>query len=92
MDAGRPHMGTGEYHTAMSEQISEAEHAQDIADLTNELRRQHAQFVGLLTHALLLLDQLTTEMRLANVTPSAQIIYSKAEFDRQMRILLGRDK
>lgn len=68
----------------------ESEHAQDIEDLTNELRRQHKQFTRMLATAIALIDQLMTEMRLANVVPSAGVIFTKAEFDRQMRILLGR--
>lgn len=58
----------------------------------NELASQRARLTAALTHALFLIDQLLTEMRLANVTPSAQIIFSKAEFDRQMRILLGHER
>lgn len=53
------------------------------------LRSQRAQVMGILVHGMMLLDQLLTEMRLANVTPSAQVIFSKAEFDRQIRMLLG---
>lgn len=57
-----------------------------------ELSSQRAKLTGSLTHGLLLIDALLTEMRLANVTPSATVIVSKAEFERQMRILLGHDR
>lgn len=61
-------------------------------ELILQLRSERAILLGVLTHGIMLLDQLMTEMRLANVTPSAGIIFSKAEFDRQMRILLEKNK
>lgn len=57
-----------------------------------ELSSQRAQVVAALTQAILLLDQLMTEMRLANLAPSAGLIFTKAEFDRKMKTLLGQDK
>jgi hypothetical protein len=45
-----------------------------------------------LTTVMYLLDQLLTEMRLANVAPSPGIIVAKADFDRAMRRLLDRDQ
>lgn len=59
-------------------------------ELILQLRSERAVLLGVLTQALILSDQLMTEMRLANVTPSGPVVFSKAEFDRQMRILLGR--
>lgn len=57
-----------------------------------QLNDQRASLMEVLTHGLLLLDQLLTEMRLANVTPSSPIIVSKAEFDKAMRKLLAGNK
>jgi hypothetical protein len=55
-----------------------------------EINLQRQQLTEALNTATLLLDQLLTEMRLANVTPSAKIIVTKANYDRAMRKLLGR--
>lgn len=57
-----------------------------------ELTDQRTKLTDALNTALFLLDQLLTEMRLANVTPSAGIIVSRADLDRAMRKLFGRDR
>jgi hypothetical protein len=55
-----------------------------------EMNERNGTLTDALNTATLLLDELITEMRLANVTPSAKIIVTKANFDRAMRKLLGR--
>ena len=57
-----------------------------------ELGDQRQMLVNVLGDALHLMDQLLTEMRLANVAPSAGVIITKAEFDQTMRKLLSRDQ
>lgn len=57
-----------------------------------ELNDQRAALTDALTTVMYLLDQLLTEMRLANVAPSAGIIIAKADFDRAMRKVLDRDQ
>lgn len=54
-----------------------------------ELGDQRQMLVNVLSEALHLMDQLLTEMRLANVAPSAGVIVTKASFDQTMRKLLG---
>ena len=56
------------------------------------LRDQLVSTMKTLEQAVLLIDQLMTEMRLANVTPSAGIIFTKASFDQKMRLLLAKDR
>lgn len=53
-----------------------------------ELSEQKGMLGDALQTATLLLDEIMTEMRLANVTPSAKMIYSKANFDQAMKKLL----
>jgi hypothetical protein len=55
-----------------------------------ELGSQRARLMAALVSAHVLLDHLLTEMRTADITPSAGVIVHKAEFDRAMRELLGR--
>jgi homogentisate 1,2-dioxygenase len=58
-----------------------------------ELNHQRALLMEALTNAMILLDRLLTEMRQANVTPSAGVIVHKAEFDRAMtKLLTSREK
>lgn len=57
-----------------------------------ELTDQRQALVDALATSMYLLDQLLTEMRLANVTPSAAVIITKADFDRAIRRLLGHDQ
>ena len=59
----------------------------NIADLTDH----RTMLTEVLVTATILLDQLLTELRMANVTPSPGVIVTKAEFDKTMRRLLGRD-
>lgn len=56
-----------------------------------ELNDQKNLIGAALNTATLLLDQVLTEMRLANVTPSAKMIYSKANFDQAMKKLISYD-
>lgn len=56
-----------------------------------ELNDQKNLIGAALNTATLLLDEALTEMRLANVTPSAKMIYSKANFDQAMKKLIGYD-
>jgi hypothetical protein len=56
-----------------------------------ELGDQRQRLTDALNTALFLLDQLLTEMRLADVAPSSGVIITKAELDRAIRKLLGRD-
>lgn len=62
-----------------------------VTNLT-ELTDQRTMLTDALNTALFLLDQLLTEMRLANVAPSAGVIISKADLDRAIRKLLGRGR
>lgn len=57
-----------------------------------ELNDQRALLTEALNNATILLDQLLTEMRLKDVTPSPGVIVVKAEFDRAMRKLLGHEQ
>ena len=54
------------------------------------LNDQRQALTAALDTATLLLDQLLTEMRLANVTPSQGIIFTKAAYDQAMQKLLRR--
>lgn len=56
-----------------------------------ELNDQKNMIGAALNAATLLLNEALTEMRLANVTPSAKMIYSKANFDQAMKKLISYD-
>jgi Tfp pilus assembly protein PilO len=53
------------------------------------LTDQRTALTAALDRATLLLDQLLTEMRLANVTPSSGVIFHKAGLDQAMHKLLA---
>ena len=56
-----------------------------------ELTDQKNMLGDALNTATLLLDEALTTMRVANVTPSAKMIYTKANFDQAMKKMLGYD-
>jgi septal ring factor EnvC (AmiA/AmiB activator) len=61
----------------------------ELSEQKTELNSQKKMLGEALNTATLLLDEMLTEMRLANVTPSAKMIYSKAQFDQAMKKLLS---
>ena len=76
-----------------SQDVVRLQRAYQIACMNlTELGTQRTMLVDALNTATILLDQLLTEMRLANVAPSSGVIITKAEFDAAMRKLLGRDR
>ena len=79
--------------TEHREEASRWKRAHDIAcQNIADLHTHNSKITDAIAQALLLIDQLLTEMRLANVTPSAGVIFTKAEFDRRMKVLLRQDK
>jgi hypothetical protein len=76
-----------------SQDLTRLRRAYQIACMNlTELGDQRGKLTDALNTALFLLDQLLTEMRLANVAPSSGVIITKAELDHAMRKLLGRDR
>lgn len=54
-----------------------------------QLNDEKQDLTRALEQSMLMIDKLLTEMRLANVTPSAGLIVTKAAFDQAMRKVLG---
>jgi hypothetical protein len=75
---------------ALIDKITRLDRAYKIACYNiTELTDQRNMLGEALSTATLLLDEALTTMRVANVTPSAQMIYTKANFDQAMKKLLG---
>jgi hypothetical protein len=62
---------------------------QNLIRITRERQEERKVLVAALETALILLDQLLTEMRIAGVTPSAGVVVTKAKFDAAMRKILN---
>jgi len=55
-----------------------------------EINENRAKLTECLGTALTLVENLLSEMRIANVVPSSQVVFSKANLDRAMLKLLGK--
>jgi len=88
--------------------MTEEDHAQDIEDLTAEVKRKNdalriaginivslneerAKLMATLTSATLMIDQLIGDLVATGAEPSIALRAAKAEFDADMKRLLGKD-